>query len=528
MKKCKLNIDIQKYCCLFSLLLFAYNFNFIKEVYNLTQSLGATFIVCISVYAIFNIVFRIVFFPKTTKTISIILILLNAIVSYFMITYNISIDYIMLLNIMHTDFNEASALFNINMIFYMIFLFIIPVICVIKVNITYDAPKKNIINAIKYIVFNLLFLSAILLPIIKKVDTFYREQKFLRYHLVPSNYIGATISLFKRVDFSHKEQVKVADDIRIDKYWHNGKKNLVVLIVGESARAANFSLGGYERATNKELMSFQKDFAYFSNFYACGTATAVSVPCMLMHYTRQQYKTGVELYTDNITNIMEKAGYKTLWRENNTGCENMCNYVETEKICKKKHCYDDIMLENIEDKITKINQDTFIVLHQRGSHGPDYYNMYPKEFEIYSPVCKQNVLSKCEKQHLINAYDNAITYTSYFLKETISKINKMSDKYNIMLFYASDHGESLGENEIYTHSAVYKYAPIEQIHIPALLWMPKSTQEDFGIDMECLKNIARNKFSHDNIFHTILGFSGAKTSVYKSDLDILSMCRISK
>lgn len=527
MKISKFNLKASAFVYIYSLLtLVLYNALFCKELFGVSKSFVVSSIALIVVFLVLSAVFRIIFFPKITKTFAIFLLFFNTIASYFMITYNISIDYIMLLNIFHTDYNEASALLNIRMLIYFTCLFLVPSFIIYKTNIIYT--KDNLKNILKNVLLNLIIVAIILLPISSKADNFYREQKFLRYYLVPTNYIGAVISLIKRVDFSSKELVSIADDIKVEKYWENDKKNLIVLIVGESARAANFSLGSYSRPTNKDLITYQNDFVYFENFYASGTATAVSVPNMLMHYTRREFKPGVELYTDNITNIMEKAGYKTLWRENNTGCENTCNRVETEKPCKKKHCHDEIMLEKLEDKISQINQDTFIVLHQRGSHGPDYYNMYPKEFEIYTPVCKQNILSKCDKESLINAYDNAITYTSYFIKETIRTIDKLKDKYNIMMFYASDHGESLGEKGVYTHSAVYKYAPIEQIHIPALIWMPKSTQNDLSIDVKCLKNLAENKFSHDNIFHTILGFSGAKTSVYKGDLDILSMCRISK
>ena len=151
--------------------------------------------------------------------------------------------------------------------------------------------------------------------------------------------------------------------------------------------------------------------------------------------------------------------------------------------------------------------------------------MYPKEFERYKPVCEQNILNKCDKKELVNAYDNTILYTSYFLAQTIKKLEALSDQYNVIMVYASDHGESLGEDDIYLHSAVYKFAPKEQTNIPAIIYIPQSTQKDLSIDMSCLKNIKDKHLSHDNIFHTILGFAGAKTSVYDEELDIISQCK---
>ena len=297
------------------------------------------------------------------------------------------------------------------------------------------------------------------------------------------------------------------------------------MVVGESARAKSFSLSGYERKTNESMLPYQNDFAYFSNAYSSGTATIVSVPCMFSHQDQKHFTPGSELYTENLTDVMEKAGYYALWRENNTGCQNVCNRVKIEKICKKKHCDDEILLSNLDEALNESDNDIFLILHQRGSHGPDYYNMYPAEFEKYTPVCKENVLSKCSTQGLNNAYDNAVEYTSYVLSKTMEYLQKMAEKYNVMMIYASDHGESLGENGIYLHSAVYKNAPDEQKHIPFLIWIPKETQKDFAVDMNCLKNMSAQYVSHDNIFHTILGFAGAKTELYSKEYDILKKCK---
>jgi lipid A ethanolaminephosphotransferase len=526
MKKQKINLSVKAYSYIFSFItVFVYNFLLYNQIYKSTGSIIGSVIAFICIFLVLQMVFRLFFWSKTTKAISLFLIFFNTVVLYFMFIYNTAIDYVMLLNIIHTDANEAKALLNIKMLFFVIVFFIIPTVCVINTNIQYSDIKSEIKNIAKNIGINILILSIIIAPIGKIADDFYRKEKHLRYYLIPTNYVGAIVSFFKRVDFSTKKKVTIADDIKISKYWNNDKHNLIIYIVGESARAANFSLAGYERNTNEPLTPYLNDLTYFNNFYACGTSTAISVPCALSHYSQKTFKPGSELYTENLTNIMEKVGYKTLWRENNTGCQNTCNRVEVEKRCKKKHCHDEILIEAIEEKLNKISKDTFLVLHQRGSHGPDYYNMYPKEFEKYKPVCKQNILNKCDKKELVNAYDNTILYTSYFLAETIKKIEALSDQYNVMMVYASDHGESLGEDDIYLHSAVYKFAPKEQINIPAIIYIPQSTQKDLSINISCLKNIKDKHLSHDNIFHTILGFAGAKTSIYEEELDILSQCK---
>ena len=183
------------------------------------------------------------------------------------------------------------------------------------------------------------------------------------------------------------------------------------------------------------------------------------------------------------------------------------------------------MLSKLDEQFEKNDRDIFLILHQRGSHGPDYYNMYPPQFEKYTPVCKENVLSRCSRERLINVFDNTIEYTSYFLAKTIEILQEAAKKYNILMIFASDHGESLGENGIYLHSAIYNNAPDEQKHIPFLLWVPKETQQDLSIDIECLKKISKKYVSHDNIFHTVLGFAGAKTELYNQEYDILQKCK---
>ena len=518
-----INLKLQYYVYIFSVVTLLYNFIFCKNLYLTTNKILPTILVLLCVFSIFNILFSLIFWKKTTKFLSILLLLLNTVCLYFMYTYNISIDYVMLLNAANTDTGEVAALLNVKMILFLIFSFVLPAIIVWKTKITY--PENNIKIKLINCIANLLILALIIAPIYKTAYSFYREQKSLRYYLLPTNYIGSLISFAKKFRFTAHEEVAVGDDIKIEKYWDNEKKNLIVLVVGESARAANFSLGGYERNTNEVLSPFQNDFVYFSNAYSCGTATIVSVPCMFSHEDRKHFVPGSELYTENLADVMKKANYFALWRENNTNCQNVCSRIKIEKICKKKHCQDEILLSNLDEELTKTDKDVFLVLHQRGSHGPDYYNMYPSDFEKYTPVCKKNIPGKCSRKKLINAYDNAIEYTSYFLAKTIENLQELSSKYNVIMIFASDHGESLGENGVYLHSAVYKDAPDEQKHIPFLVWMPKETQKDLSVDINCLKNISEEYISHDNIFHTVLGFAGAKTQIYNPEYDILNKCR---
>jgi lipid A ethanolaminephosphotransferase len=155
-----------------------------------------------------------------------------------------------------------------------------------------------------------------------------------------------------------------------------------------------------------------------------------------------------------------------------------------------------------------------------GNHGPAYYKRYPQKFETFSPVCKTNQLEECRSEEIINAYDNGILYTDYFLAKTIDLLKQNDGVFQTALVYMSDHGESLGENGLYLHGLPYFMAPDAQTHVGALMWFGKQSKQ--VIDTTKLKQVANNRFSHDNLFHTLLGLMQIETSAYQAKADILA------
>ncbi len=162
--------------------------------------------------------------------------------------------------------------------------------------------------------------------------------------------------------------------------------------------------------------------------------------------------------------------------------------------------------------------DIFIVLHQMGNHGPAYYKRYPPAFEKYTPTCKSNQLENCSQEEIDNAYDNAILYTDYFLSKVIQILKNNNEKFESALFYVSDHGESLGEHGVYLHGMPNFIAPDEQQRVPALMWFGSNFKEKKIESLPAKKDI---QYSHDNIFHTILGLMEVETSIYDKNLDII-------
>ena len=506
-------------------LLFAYNLPFAQKLWFIEPSVLFAFCGMLCAFLLFCISTTILFNKYTAKPLAVLLSIINAFVLYFMNTYNTPIDKVMLLNVIQTDVYEVQDLLSFRMLAYFLFLGLLPSYLIFKTQINYKNFKSEFIKALKIILGSAILCGIIMLGGYQTTDNVFRNHRDMKYYLSPVNYISASLSVAKMRRKSNHPFVVVAPDAELNKYWKNNKKNLFVFVVGETARAANFSLGGYERPTNAPLNKHLSDIVYYADTTACGTSTAVALPCMFSAYGRKDFKIGSEEYTENMLDILSKSGYKVLWRENNTGCKNNCDRVEIEDFCTKKTCFDEILLTNFAEKIKKNDENTFVVLHQTGSHGPAYFEHYPKETEQWSPICTTENLSSCTKEELINVYDNTVYYTSIFLSKIMDELNKLSDEYNVALIYASDHGESLGEKGIYLHAQPYDTAPDYQKDIPMLIWLPNDSANAFGIDISCMKKAANAPHSHDNLFHSALGLAGIKTNIYNPNLDIFASCK---
>lgn len=506
-------------------MLTAYNYLFVKKLYTIHADYVFVSAAILCVFMLFNACCTLLFTKYTAKPLSIILCFLNAIVFYFMITYHTPVDKVMLLNVIQTDVYEVQDLLSFRMLVFIFIFAVIPSFVIYKTKIVFNTFKQEVKIKSLYFILSLAICGIVMLSGIKTTDDFFRNHKDAKFVLVPVNYIGSSISVMKMRKRSNHPFVDIGLDAKLHKYWKNDKKNLFVFVVGETARAANFSLRGYNRPTNAPLDKYKNELFYFQDFTACGTSTAVSLPCMFSKDGREQYKIGSEEYTDNFLDIFQDTGYKVVWRDNNTGCKNNCDRVEIEDFCSKKTCFDDILLTNFAEKINKINDNAFIVMHQTGSHGPAYFAHYPKSAEIYTPTCQTEVLSSCTQEELINVYDNTVYYTSVFLGNIIEQLKALSGEYNTALFYASDHGESLGEDGIYLHAQPYDTAPKVQKDIPFMVWLSDDTAKTFGISRKCLNQKLNQPHSHDNLFHSVLGLAGVQTSEYNPELDIFKDCR---
>ncbi len=516
-----LNIEVYSiFYMLYTLL--AFNCVFFEKIFELSQSLlfmiGSFFVI----WLLLTICGILLFWKWTVKPLSVFFLILNSGVFYFVKNYHVAIDEEMLRNVLQTNLHETTELLNFTLFFYILALGGIPTFIICQLNFT---ETRKIKQRGGLLALCLLLFAAIIVPNSKDVAQFVRNNKPVKYLLIPVNYIGAISSTIKHdLRASHKF-TPIGENSHFYKYWINNKPMLIVFIVGETARAANFSLDGYSRATNEPLMPYLDNIVNFTNMTSCGTSTAVSVPCMFAKDNRTEFDNGSLDYTENVLDIFKKNGWKVIWIENNSDCKGVCTRVETHTPCPTGAgtCFDSILTNEMKKQLDTLSTNTLIVMHQAGSHGPTYYKRYPKDFSRFVPVCNTEKLNQCTTEEIINTYDNTILYTSQNLADIISILQKKPE-YNSMLFYVSDHGESLGEYNIYLHSAPYVVAPKEQTHVPFFIWADKKTLSALKLDKKCLKNQIQNNYSHDNIFHSLLKIGGISAQEYNQNLDIFYNC----
>lgn len=452
--------------------------------------------------------------------------LISASCAYFMDSYHVIIDTVMIDNIIKTDTGEAFDLFSIKQFLYILFLGVLPAIWIYKVPVADQTFKKAVLSKLSVITISLIIGVVTILSLGDFYASFLREHKSLRNYANPSyyiysigNYIGglyrAENNVFTPIGLDAKISPEVPD------------RELIILVVGETVRADHFSLNGYGQKTNPRLE--KENIINFSNVWSCGTSTAVSVPCLFGLAGKSDYDHSKAKSIGNLLDIAQHVGVNVLWLDNNSSSKGVADRVEYQSykspdinpVCDIE-CRDVGMLAHLQTYIdSHPTGDILIILHQMGNHGPAYYKRYPDEFEHFKPTCKTNQLEKCSSEEINNAYDNAILYTDFFLSETINLLKNNDPNFESVLMYVSDHGESLGENGIYLHGLPYMLAPDAQKHVPMLLWFGENIDTE-EINVEKIKLKIDQELSHDNVFHSILGLLEIDTEVYEADLDIIN------
>lgn len=451
------------------------------------------------------------------------ILLLSSQAAYYMDQFGVVIDTVMLDNILATNIQEAKGLMSWSLLLRTLLLGVMPAWLVLRYWPRTEPVFSEIKSRCLWAIAMIALLIAVVAPFTAGYASFIREHKITRMYANPTFF---TYSAFNYIaqKFKHPgsgKLQKIAEDAK--EVGSIEKKELIILVVGETARADRFSLNGYQRQTNPLLE--KEEVVSLTNVSSCGTSTGESVPCMFSVMKRKNFDREEALHIENVLDILFEQGVRILWRDNNSDSKGVAVRMQhedfksprTNPVCDSE-CRDIGMLSDLNTYIqSNKGHDLLIVLHQMGNHGPEYYRRYPKEFERFTPACKSSELRDCTKEEIDNAYDNAILYTDYFLSETIQFLKKYDGEYETAMLYVSDHGESLGEHGIYLHAAPYIVAPKEQTRVPVVVWMGKHF--DFTLDQ--LKPYIDYPLSHDDLFCTLLAGFEIQTKTCDSRGELL-------
>ncbi|PJG59969.1 phosphoethanolamine transferase [Aeromonas cavernicola] len=464
-----------------------------------------------------------------------LLILSSSIVSYAMLKYGIIFDAGMMQNIVETNSGEAGSYLNSSLMIWFLLTGVLPVLLLLTLRIKYAAHWYTGLGLrLGSLTASLLFLVCVAALYYQDFASVGRNNHTLSKEIVPANYVHGLYKYARDELFATKiPHQSLGTDAKI--MAKGDKPTLMFLIIGETARSQNYSLNGYAKATNAFTHQIP-GLVSFKDVRSCGTATAVSVPCMFSNLTRREYDDKLAHARDGLLDVLQHAGVSVLWKENDGGCKGVCNGVPTIDIdptqypafCQDSSCYDEVLLEGLDQQIGQMKGNKLVAFHLMGSHGPTYFRRYPVTDRAFTPDCPRSDIENCSDQELVNTYDNTIRYTDKVLAQLIAKLQTLEKEYNVGLVYLSDHGESLGAMGLYLHGTPYKFAPDEQTRVPLLTWFSPQLQADRQLDLSCLAQEANNqRFSHDNLFHSMLGIMNVQTSVYDSSLDLFKPCRTS-
>lgn len=458
----------------------------------------------------------------------IVILVVAAIVNYYMESYGIVINKQMIINLLETDFKESAEQLSIPFFLHILLKAGIPSALLIATDVLYRPWRKELLERLSVFAGSTVLLVLVVFANFKGITLFGRNHPELRMYINPTYPVYSLVKVLAKNDIAKNiEPPKIIAPDAVRKA--SGHKSLVVMVVGETARAEQFSLNGYKRDTNPELSAL--NIFNFSDVQSCGTDTAESLPCMFSDLGRKDYSRKEAFKRENLLDILKRTGVNVLWLDNNSGSKGVADRINKisfadEKdplLCTTDECFDEIMLKSFDRLLAENSGDMLLVLHQKGSHGPSYYKRSPKNLKKYTPECTQDNVQDCDVASIINAYDNTILYTDHFLAKLIARLKK--ENYATAMLYVSDHGESLGENNIYLHGMPYSIAPKQQTQVPMIFWGSDSFLKEQGIERQLLTRQQNNQFSHDYLFHTILGLFHVNSTVYKPELDIFNKNR---
>ncbi|MFY3384522.1 phosphoethanolamine transferase [Paracidovorax sp. MALMAid1276] len=474
------------------------------------------------------------------KPVAGLMVVVAALGACFMLAYGIAIDASMLVNVLQTDVHEAGDLLGWRMVFTVLALAGPPLLWLQRTPLKRLGSLRHAAHNAALLGVALVVAVLCLLLVFQDFASTMRNQPRLRYLINPLNSVYALGHVATQpLRMNTRTLLPVGRDAHLGaSYAGQADAPLLVLVLGETGRSGNFGVNGYTRNTTP-LLSARSDLASARNAWSCGTSTAASVPCMFSHLGRTGYEARAANF-ETLIDVLQHAGLAVLWVDNQSGCKGVCDRagqisttdLKDPALCAPgAECLDRVMLQDLDARIAALpaqqrQRGTVVVLHQMGSHGPAYSKRSAPEHKHFVPECTSTALQDCDRQQVVNAYDNSIVETDAFLDEVIRWLAARGGRANTAMVYVADHGESLGENNLYLHGLPYSIAPDVQKHVPWITWLSPAMQARQHTAIRCLQNdLSERRITHDSYFHSVLGLMDVQTGAYRPELDVYAGCR---
>jgi lipid A ethanolaminephosphotransferase len=461
---------------------------------------------------------------RTGRIVLSLLVVATAFASHFMVAYGVFLDAGMLRNVMRTDLGEARELLTVSLLTTLVVQALAPLLVLWRAPfvIAERSWKRGAALRVGSIAIAVATGAAAVLLVFQDVAALARNHREVRHLIAPSNYLYAAARVLARdARTTAGPRAPLGTDAVLGPSWlHRTKPALLVLVIGETARAANWGLDGYARQTTPELAQIG-GLLNFPDVESCGTDTETSLPCMFSPWGRRDYDETRIRGHESLLHVLSRAGFRVLWRDNQSGCKGVCTGLRSEHV----DGLDERLLEGLDRIVEDALGNQVLVLHQLGSHGPAYAARYSAAFARFQPACRSAQLRECSPAEIVNAYDNSLLYTDHVIASAIRFVQGRQDTYDTALLYVSDHGESLGEHNLYLHGLPRAIAPREQTRVPMVAWLSTGFARSAALDMDCLGARARQPISHDHFFHTVLGLLDVRSSVYDAGFDASAGCR---
>lgn len=489
----------------------------------------------------------------TVKPLLGLLALATAAATFYMGAFGIYLDPTMLRNLLRTNPAEAGELITPALALHMLLYAGLPMALLWRVRVVHRPWRRAALVRLALLLGSLAVLLGAVLAQFQPLASLMRNHRELRYLITPANYLwstGAVLAADARGAARPRQAIGL--DAQPGPSWATrSKPMLVVLVVGETARAANWGLNaGFQgmtpRDTTPELARL-RDSAGLVNFghvSSCGTNTETSLPCMFAPVGRRDYDEDRIRGQESLLHVLTRAGVQVQWSDNQSGCKGVCDGLPNDTLsadkapglCPDGRCLDEGLLHELDRRLAQSQAQTqtqastqLLVLHMIGSHGPSYFRRYPPAFARFQPACQEDDLRRCSIEQVRNAYDNSLLYTDHVLAAAIAKLRAHEAQVDSALIYVSDHGESLGEHGLFLHGVPYAIAPEVQTRVPMVAWtssgLDRARASPAGCSQAALQRQSAQPLSHDHLFHTLMGLLDVRSALYEAPLDLLRDCR---